>query len=138
VLGQEDLNALVSDRLDRLVTPREAQAQMLALGPPTSDSAELRTIAQAVRDEAGWLIAASGEVNADAYQSVLRPRRLVLVKGTGEQYSGAYYVTRVVHQLQGDGSYIQRFEARRNARGRTKDDRFGPASLGLRLPEISL
>ena len=65
------------------MTPKEAQGQMLVLGPPTSDAAEMQTFVQAVRDEAGWLITASGEINSDAYQSVLRPRRLVLVKGAG-------------------------------------------------------
>ena len=41
---------------------------MLVLGPPTSDATELQTIAQAVRDEAGWFITAQGEINGDAYQ----------------------------------------------------------------------
>jgi phage protein D len=69
-----------------------------------------------VRDEAAWFITASGEVNTDAYQNVLRPRKLVLVKGAGRQYSGRYYVTRVVHEITMEGLYVQRFEARRNAR----------------------
>jgi len=109
---------------------------MLALGPPTSDSTELQVIAQAVRDEAGWFITATGEINSDAYQTVLRPHRLVLVKGAGKEYSGKYYVTRVVHELKGDGSYTQRFEARRNARDLDGSEQFGGSGLGLPIPGI--
>jgi phage protein D len=115
-LGARDVNALVRGQLNGLVKPKGADAQMLVLGSPTSDSTELRTLAQAVRDEAAWFITASGEVNTDAYQNVLRPRKLVLVKGAGRQYSGRYYVTRVVHEITMEGLYVQRFEARRNAR----------------------
>jgi phage protein D len=130
-LGDKDANSLVGSPLDSLVTPKDAQAQMLVLGPPTSDSAELHTIAQAVRDEAGWFISASGEINSDAYQAVLRPHRLVLVKGAGKTYSGKYYVTRVVHEFKGDGSYSQSFEARRNARDLDGSEQFGGSGLSL-------
>src|SRR5262249_3458345 len=98
LLGDKGLNALAGGPLGSLVSPRDAQAQMLVLGPPTSDATELQTIAQAVRDEAAWFITAGGEVNSDAYQAVLRPRRLVLIKGAGKEFSGKYYVTRVVHE----------------------------------------
>jgi phage protein D len=135
-LGDKDLNALAGGPLNSLVTPRQAQAQMLVLGPPTSDATELQTIAQAVRDEAAWLIAASGEINSDAYAAVLRPHRLVLIKGAGTPYSGKYYVTRVVHDLGGDGSYIQRFEARRNARDLDGSEEFGGTDLGVSLPGL--
>ncbi len=135
-LGEQDLNALAGGPLGGLVTPADAPAQMLVLGPPTGDATELATIAQAVRDEAGWLIEASGEVNTDAYQAVLRPRRLVLVKGAGTPYSGKYYVTRVVHELGSDGSYVQKFEARRNARGLDGSEDFGGGSPGVPLPGV--
>lgn len=133
-LGDKDGNALIGGPLGSLVTPKEAQAQMLVLGPPTSDATELQTIAQAVRDEAGWLITASGEINGEAYQTVLRPHRLVLVKGAGKPYSGKYYVTRVVHELKADGTYTQKFEARRNARDVDGSEQFGGNGLGLSLP----
>ena len=133
-LGDNDANTLIGDPLDSLVTPKDAQAQMLVLGPPTSDSTELQSIAQAARDEAGWLITATGEINSDAYETVLRPHRLVLVKGAGKAYSGKYYVTRVVHELKGDGSYTQKFEARRNARDVDGSEQFGDSGLGLPIP----
>jgi phage protein D len=135
-LGDNDANTLIGDPLDSLVTPKDAQAQMLVLGPPTSDSTELQSIAQAARDEAGWFITATGEINSDAYETVLRPHRLVLVKGAGKAYSGKYYVTRVVHELNGDGSYTQKFEARRNARDVDGSEQFDGSGLGLPIPGI--
>jgi len=135
-LGSKDANTLIGGQLDTLVIPKEAQAQMLVLGPPTSDAAEMQTFVQAVRDEAGWLITASGEVNSDAYQAVLRPRRLVLVKGAGSTYSGKYYVTRVVHEINHEGDYMQRFEARRNARDLDGTEQFGGSGSGLPIPGI--
>lgn len=135
-LGDKDANTLLAGPLGSLVTPKDALAQMLVLGPPTSDATELQTIAQAVRDEAGWLITAGGEINSEAYQTVLRAHRIVMVKGAGTPYSGKYYVTRVVHELQGDGSYTQKFEARRNARDLDGSEQFGGDSLGLPLPGL--
>ena len=67
-------------------------------------------------------------------EAVLRPRRLVLIKGAGKQYSGKYYVTRVSHELKGDGSYTQRFEARRNARDLDGSEQFGQSQLAVAVP----
>jgi hypothetical protein len=130
-LGANDGNALIGGPLGNLVTPKDAQAQMLVLGPPTSDATEMQTIAQAVRDDASWFITARGEINSDAYQAVLRPHRLVQVKGAGKAHSGKYHVTHVVHDLKGDGTYTQSFEARRNARDVDRSEQFGGAGLGL-------
>jgi phage protein D len=130
-LGDTDANALIGGPLGALVTPKDTLAQMLLLGTPTSDATELQTAAQAVRDEAAWLITANGEINSEAYQAVLRPHRMVLVKGAGTRYSGKYYVTHVTHELQADGSYSQKFEARRNARDLDGSEQFGESALGL-------
>lgn len=135
-LGATDENALLGGPLGSLVTPQDAQAQMLVLGPPTSDATELQTIVQAVRDEAGWFLTATGEINSEAYQAVLRPHRVVQLKGAGGAYSGKYYVTRVTHQLRGDGGYEQQFEARRNARDLDGSEQFGGGGLGLPLPGL--
>jgi hypothetical protein len=96
----------------------------------------MQTIVQSVRDEASWFISAEGEINSDAYQSVLRPHRLVLVKGAGTSYSGKYYVTRVLHEMNHEGDYIQRFEARRNARDLDGSEQFSSGSSGLSVPGI--
>jgi len=135
-LGDKDANTLIGGPLGALVTPKDAQAQMLVLGPPTSDATEMQTLVQAIRDEAGWLITANGEINSDAYQSVLRPHRLVQVKGAGTTYSGKYYVTRVTHEMNHEGDYIQRFEARRNARDLDGSEQFGSSAAGLSIPGI--
>jgi phage protein D len=118
------------------VTPAENAAEMRVLGPPTADPAELRALAQAVRDEAAWVLGATGEVNAEAYGAVLLPHRTVLVKGAGKPYSGAYYVVRVVHELTGAGDWTQRFEALRNARDVTGDEAFAGPAGGLALPGL--
>jgi phage protein D len=135
-LGANDLSELESSTLEGLANPQDAVAQMLLLGPPTSDATELQTLAQAVRDDAGWCIVAQGEINSDAYQAVLRPRRLVLVKGAGKAYSGKYYVTRVVHEITGDGAYTQNFEAVRNARGLDGSESFGGTGLPVSIPGV--
>jgi phage protein D len=133
-LGASDANTLIASPLGALVTPADAQAQMLVLGRPTSDATEMQTIAQAVRDEASWFISARGEINSEAYQTVLRPHRTVLISGAGKAYSGKYHVTRVVHELTGDGTYLQSFEARRNARDVDGSEQFGGGSSGLPIP----
>jgi phage protein D len=135
-LGDKDASDLIGGPLGSLVTPKDAPAQMLVLGTPTSDTTEMQTLAQAVRDEAAWLITATGEIDSDAYQSVLRPHRLVLVKGAGKPYSGKYYITRVVHELKHDGSYRQKFEARRNARDLDGSEQFGGGGSALPIPGI--
>jgi phage protein D len=135
-LGATDSNTLIGTQLNGLITPQDAQAQMLLLATSTSDSTELQTIAQSVRDEAAWVITATGEINSDAYQSVLRPHRLVLVKGAGKPYSGKYYVSKVAHELKADGTYTQNFEARRNARDIDGSENFGGSGLGIAIPGV--
>lgn len=135
-LGSRDANDLIGGKLGGLVSPQDAAAQVRLLGPPTSDVTELQTIAQAVRDDAAWFITAQGEINSHAYQAVLRPRRVVLIKGAGATHSGKYYVTRVMHELKGDGTYTQHFEARRNARDLDGSEQFGGSGLGLPIPGV--
>lgn len=124
-IGDRDLGALVSDPLGALISPKEAAGKLWLYAGPTSDTTELTAMAQAVRDEAGWLVTARGEINSDVYGAVLRANRLVLIKGAGSHYSGKYYVTRVVHRFKSDGAYEQTFEARRNALGLQGSENFG-------------
>jgi hypothetical protein len=84
-------------------------------------SAELQTWAQALVDRSTWSIVAEGTVGADV--GVLRPGKVVNVRGLGRLYNGSYYVTRVHHQI-GRDSYTQRFEAKRNAVGMTGAELF--------------
>ena len=50
------------------------------------------------------------------YEGILRVKRIVNVRGTGNLYSGSYYVNRVLHHFTSEG-YTQRFELQRNAVG---------------------
>jgi len=58
------------------------------------------------------------------------------VKGAGKTYSGKYYVTKVVHEVNHEGDYVQRFEARRNARDLDGSEQFGGSGLALSIPGI--
>jgi phage protein D len=79
-------------------------------------TADLQRLSQAVVDRSSYAVVASGTVGADV--GVLRPGRIVNVRGPGRVYTGSYYLTRVHHTI-GAGGYFQRFVARRNAVGTT-------------------
>jgi phage protein D len=88
-----------------------------------AETGELQAYAQAVADQSAWAITAEGELNTVAYGGVLRTKRPVEMRGAGRQFSGTYYVERVLHTLRGD-EYTQRFTLRRNALGLTGQERF--------------
>jgi phage protein D len=96
--------------------PTDDSRQVLISGTGLAETGELQTAAQAEVDRSSWAITAEGEVNTVAYGSVLRAKRPVLVRGAGPQFSGTYYVERVLHSFTGDG-YTQQFTLRRNADG---------------------
>ena len=58
------------------------------------------------------MVMAEGTVGPDV--GVLRPGSTVNVRGVGLFFNGSYYVTRVNHTIETD-SYVQKFEAQRNA-----------------------
>lgn len=62
------------------------------------------------------VIRASGEVDALRYESILKPRALVGVRGVGFSYDGLYYVQKVSHSIE-RGSYRQRFALQREGLG---------------------
>jgi hypothetical protein len=55
----------------------------------------------------------TGTLDVAKYGHVLRPRRLVGVRGAGTAFDGLYYVTRVTHDIR-RGSYTQTFSLARN------------------------
>jgi phage protein D len=77
-------------------------------------AAELAEICRSAYDQREWFVTGEGEVAANDYGAVLRPRGTVTLKGIGETYSGVYYVTHVTHQFVED-SYTQQFRVKRNA-----------------------
>lgn len=77
-------------------------------------ASELQTAAQALVDRSSWAIRAEGELSTVRYESLLRARKPVSVRGLGQTLSGVYYVERVLHLFTEDG-YSQQFSLRRNA-----------------------
>ncbi len=102
------------------------QRRVLLSRTGMAHTGELQALAQAVTDRSAWAITADGELNTVAYGGILRAKRPVLVRGAGRQFSGTYYVERVLHTFSGDG-YTQRFTLRRNALGLQGTERFESA-----------
>ena len=65
----------------------------------TTGSSEMSALCQGLYDEGEWFVTGEGEVAANQYGSVLKPRGPVTIKGIGETYSGVYYVTHVNSRL---------------------------------------
>ena len=112
--GMGDAPAVPADR------PRTVLLSQLGM----AQAGEVQRFAQAVVDRSSWAIVAEGELNTIAYGGVLRAKEPVMVRGVGRQFSGRYYVDRVLHTITGDGSYTQRFTLRRNATGLTGQENF--------------
>jgi len=73
--------------------------------------------AQAETDRSNdQVLTASGELDAGIYESLLKPRGLVGLRGAGYSYDGFYYVKSVTHQIR-QGEYKQRFTLTREGQG---------------------
>lgn len=72
--------------------------------------------AQAITDRSSDAVTAEGELDAMRYGDVLRPRRLVGVRGAGYLLDGFYYVKRVTHKIK-KGEYKQSFSLAREGFG---------------------
>ena len=122
--SQTELGSDAAASADR---PRKVLLSQLAMGK----SGEVQKFAQAVVDKSSWAIVADGEVSTAAYGGVMRAKRPILVRGVGQQFSGTYYVERVLHTIKSDGTYVQRFTLRRNALGLKGGEPFqSQANLG--------
>jgi phage protein D len=88
-----------------------------------TSTSELQTYAQGVVDESSFAITAEGELNTVALGSILAAKKVVSVRGAGRQFSGVYYVEKVLHTFTGDG-YRQKFRLRRNATGLQGQENF--------------
>jgi len=74
---------------------------------------EMAALCQGIFHQAEWFVTGKGEINANHYGHVLKPRGIVTIKGVGETYSGIYYVTHVTHSFTTQG-YLQSFRVKRN------------------------
>jgi hypothetical protein len=72
----------------------------------------LTSATQAIVNRSSWAILAEGTVGQTV--GILRPGNIVNVRGVGAAFSGSYYLTRVSHTIDCT-SYVQKFQARRNA-----------------------
>jgi hypothetical protein len=101
------------------MTPGQAYlGQAVTTGLP-----EMTALCQELYDRSAWFVTGEGEVDANGYGSVLKPRGIVLIKGAGETHSGMYYVSHVTHSFTADG-YTQRFTVKRNALAPTGSENF--------------
>jgi phage protein D len=111
--------------------------KVLVSGTGLSDSGELQTAAQAVVDRSAMALTADGTVFGADYGAVLRAKRPVLVRGAGQEFSGTWYVTRVLHAL-GEEGYTQRFTLRRNASGVTRQEHFAGSDAAAPQPAVRI
>jgi phage protein D len=95
----------------------------------TTGSPEMTALCQGLFHEGEWFVTGEGEIAANQYGHVLKPRSTVTIKGVGETYSGVYYVTHVTHTFTPDG-YTQVFRVKRNGLMPTGSEEFS-ASSGL-------
>lgn len=93
-------------------------------------SPEMTGLCQRLFHQAEWFVSGEGEIAANEYGHVLRPRGTVTIKGIGETYSGVYYVTHVTHVFTGDG-YVQHFRVKRNGIMPTGAEDFAASSGAL-------
>jgi phage protein D len=122
--GQADEGSQTGGMGDAPAVPAERPRRVLLSQLGMAQAGEVQLYAQAVVDRSAWSLLAEGEVSTVAYGGVLKAKQPVMVRGVGRQFSGRYYVDRVLHTIGSDGSYTQRFTVRRNATGLTGQENF--------------
>ena len=81
-----------------------------------SNPARAAAAARAAVAGASDPVTAEGELDSVRYGSMLRPHRLVAVRGVGRAYNGRYFVKRVTHRIE-RGVYTQAFKLSREGTG---------------------
>lgn len=122
VLGETDAAGLLATKVDPALVYIGRSA---ATGNP-----EMAAMCQGLYHRGEWFVTAEGEVAANQYGHVLKPRGTVTIKGVGETYSGVYYVTHVTHSFTSEG-YTQSFKVKRNALLPSGSEDFSGTSDGL-------
>ncbi len=128
ISDQSDQNSDASDSAltnlgDSTTVTSDRPRRVLISNTGLSETGELQTYAQAVVDRSAWAIRAEGELSTVTYGNILRAKRPVNVRGVGRQFSGTYYVEKVLHRISDEG-YTQKFSLRRNALGVTGQEGF--------------
>lgn len=122
--SQSDEASKTDDMGDQASVPADRPRRVLLSQLGMAQAGEVQRYAQAVVDRSSWSIVADGELNTVAYGGVLKAKQPVMVRGVGREFSGRYYVERVLHTIGADGGYVQRFTLRRNAVGLTGRENF--------------
>ncbi len=114
----------------QLLPPAMPPGQIYLRNSVTTGLPEMTALSQSLFHQADWFVTGEGEILANEYGHVLKPRQTVTIKGIGERYSGIYYVNRVVHTFTPNG-YTQSFAVKRNALMPKGDEDFGGGAGGL-------
>ncbi len=122
--------ALGARGVDTYLCPGLAPGMVYIGKTVTTGSAEMTALCQGLYNEGEWFVTGEGEVAANQYGNILKPRAPVTIKGIGETYSGVYYTTHVNHIFNADG-YIQRFRVKRNGLMPTGAENFSANGGGL-------
>jgi phage protein D len=123
-IGKQNLQELVAPNIGKMASGEKLYPKIVLSRHVTSEQHIMETEARSVFDDGSWFITAKGIVNAEVYGRVLNAKSMVLIKGADEDFSGKYYVTKVVHKFKPE-SYVQEFEAKKNAIGLEGSENFG-------------
>ncbi len=136
VQGGEQKALGKTDALGLLATGMDPGQVFLGKNAATGNP-EMTALCQGLYHQAAWFVTGEGEVVANKYGHVLRPRRTVTIKGLGETHSGEYYVTHVTHAFTREG-YTQAFRVKRNGLYLTGSEVFSGSggSLGISVVEV--
>ncbi|WP_144109693.1 hypothetical protein [Paraburkholderia sp. BCC1886] len=103
-----------------IMPPMLVQGPTMRMSAPHNagnlDYPEAMLQAQALTNRTSYALKAEGELDMLRYGGVLRPRRLVGVRGAGFMLDGLYYVKDVTHTIK-QGEYRQRFTLTRDGFG---------------------
>ena len=127
-IGNQNLQQLVAPNIGKMASGEKLFPKIVLSRHVTSEQHIMETEARSVFDDGSWFITAKGTVNAEVYGRVLNAKSLVLIKGADEDFSGKYYVTKVVHKFKPE-SYVQEFEAKKNAIGLEGSENFEQVKL---------
>jgi hypothetical protein len=123
VMGEEGL----PDQIESAWTSGGADSASAWLRDPFPADAAIGAEGTGATDLTRFVIEARGEIDCSLYRGLLRPRKTVLIKGTGKLLSGTYYV-RTVRTTVDNGALSQTFIAERNALNQSGQEEFGQSA----------
>lgn len=98
--------------------PTVSMRRTLPRNTANKDQLQAALQAVAISTASADAVNGSGQLDAVRYGHILRARKLVSVRGVGNNYGGLYYVKQVTHRIK-RGEYKQSFSLSREGRGST-------------------